>query len=77
MLISAPATGEDITVVIGVNDKLLKPEHRVVSNGSSRLTCLAPVAKVVHDHFGIVKGLMTTIHSYTNDQNLLTFHIVT
>ncbi len=71
VLISAPATGEDITVVMGVNDKLLKPEHRVVSNGSCTTNCLAPVAKVVHDHFGIVKGLMTTIHSYTNDQNLL------
>ena len=71
VLISAPATDEDLTVVLGVNHDKLKPEHTVVSNGSCTTNCLAPVAKVLHEHFGIVKGLMTTIHSYTNDQRIL------
>ena len=72
VLISAPATGEDITVVYGVNHlKLNKKEHRIVSNGSCTTNCLAPVAKVLHETFGIKRGLMTTIHSYTNDQQLL------
>lgn len=71
VLISAPATGEDITVVKGVNDSLLKPEHKIVSNGSCTTNCLAPVAKVLNDTFGIRTGLMTTIHAYTNDQNVL------
>lgn len=71
VLISAPAVDEDLTVVLGVNDDKLKPEHRIVSNGSCTTNCLAPVAKVIHDQFRIKKGLMTTIHSYTNDQNLL------
>jgi glyceraldehyde 3-phosphate dehydrogenase len=71
VLISAPATDEDITVVLGVNDKELKSSHKIVSNGSCTTNCLAPVAKVIHENFTVKKGLMTTIHSYTNDQNIL------
>jgi glyceraldehyde 3-phosphate dehydrogenase len=71
VLISAPAEGEDITVVLGVNDEKLSSEHRIVSNASCTTNCLAPVAKVVHENFTIRKGLMTTVHSYTNDQQLL------
>ena len=57
-------------VVVGVNDHLLKPEHRIVSNATCTTNCLAPVAKVLHDAFGIVKGVITTVHAYTNDQRL-------
>ncbi|MDA0335088.1 MAG: type I glyceraldehyde-3-phosphate dehydrogenase [bacterium] len=71
VIISAPAKGEDYTVVIGVNDAGLKPEHQVVSNASCTTNCLAPMAKVLHENFGIVKGMMNTIHSYTNDQRIL------
>lgn len=71
VIISAPAKGEDITVVLGVNDGDLKPEHQVVSNASCTTNCLAPMAKVLHENFGIVKGMMNTIHSYTNDQRIL------
>jgi glyceraldehyde 3-phosphate dehydrogenase len=72
VLISAPAKGPDLTVVIGVNDHLYDPAaHHVLSNGSCTTNCLAPMAKVMLDNFGIVRGLMTTIHSYTNDQHLL------
>ena len=71
VLISAPAKGEDITVVLGVNDAALKPEHQIVSNASCTTNCLAPMVKVLHQHFGIVRGMMNTIHSYTNDQNIL------
>jgi glyceraldehyde 3-phosphate dehydrogenase len=72
VLISAPAKGQDLTVVMGVNDHLYDPaKHHVVSNGSCTTNCLAPVAKILLDHFGVVRGLMTTVHSYTNDQNLL------
>jgi glyceraldehyde 3-phosphate dehydrogenase len=72
VIISAPAKNEDLTVVLGVNDHLYDPEvHHVVSNASCTTNCLAPAAKVVHDHFTIKKGLMTTIHSYTNDQRIL------
>lgn len=72
VLISAPATGEDLTVVLGVNDKNLdKTKHKVISNGSCTTNCLAPVAKVIQDAFGIKYGIMTTVHSYTNDQNIL------
>lgn len=72
VLISAPAKGQDLTVVMGVNDHLYDPaKHAVISNGSCTTNCLAPIAKVMLDNFGIVSGLMTTIHSYTNDQNLL------
>jgi glyceraldehyde 3-phosphate dehydrogenase len=72
VLISAPSKNEDLTVVLGVNDdKLDKSKHIVVSNGSCTTNCLAPVAKVLHQALGIKKGLMTTVHSYTNDQRIL------
>jgi glyceraldehyde 3-phosphate dehydrogenase len=72
VVISAPATNEDITIVMGVNDNLYDPQkHFVISNASCTTNCLAPVAKVIHEAFGIEKGLVTTIHSYTNDQNIL------
>ncbi len=72
VLISAPATNEDITIVLGVNEEKYRPEtHNIVSNASCTTNCLAPVAKVLNDSFGIVKGLMTTVHSYTNDQKIL------
>jgi glyceraldehyde 3-phosphate dehydrogenase (phosphorylating) len=74
VIISAPATGEDITTVLGVNhDKYDPARHHVISNASCTTNCLAPVAKVVHDTFGIRNGTMTTIHSYTNDQVILDF----
>ena len=73
VLISAPAKGEDLTVVLGVNDDQLKPEHKIISNASCTTNCLAPMAKVLHENFGIVKGMMNTIHSYTNDQRILDF----
>ncbi len=72
VIISAPATDPDHTLVLGVNDKTYDPaKHHVVSNASCTTNCLAPVAKVLHETFGIVHGTMTTIHSYTNDQRLL------
>ncbi len=72
VLISAPAKGEDITIVIGVNDKAYDPDkHHIISNASCTTNCLAPLAKVIDDEFGIDHGLMTTIHSYTLDQRLL------
>ena len=72
VIISAPAKNPDITVVMGVNDKDYNPEkHHIISNASCTTNCLAPVAKVLHDQFGIEKGFMTTIHSYTNDQKIL------
>ena len=71
VIISAPATGEDATFVIGVNEHLYEPEnHHVISNASCTTNCLAPLAKVFMDNFGIKNGLMTTIHAYTADQNL-------
>jgi glyceraldehyde 3-phosphate dehydrogenase len=74
VIISAPAKGEDITVVLGVNDSSYDPaKHNIISNASCTTNCLAPVAKVLHEKFGIEKGSMTTIHSYTNDQNVLDF----
>jgi glyceraldehyde 3-phosphate dehydrogenase len=74
VIISAPAKGEDLTVVLGVNDKSYDPaKHHIVSNASCTTNCLAPVAKVLNDAFGIEKGSMTTIHSYTNDQPVLDF----
>ncbi|MGO9013234.1 MAG: type I glyceraldehyde-3-phosphate dehydrogenase [Bryobacteraceae bacterium] len=74
VIISAPAKNEDITIVLGVNDAAYDPaKHKIVSNASCTTNCLAPVAKVVHEKFGILKGSMTTIHSYTNDQNVLDF----
>lgn len=72
VIISAPATDEDITIVLGVNEKDYNPEKDVIiSNASCTTNCLAPFAKVLDDKFGIVKGLMNTIHSYTNDQRIL------
>ncbi|MCI0521279.1 MAG: type I glyceraldehyde-3-phosphate dehydrogenase [Chloroflexi bacterium] len=72
VIISAPAEGEDLTVVFGVNDDKYNPaEHHVVSNASCTTNCLAPAVKVVHDKFTILRGFMTTIHAYTNDQKIL------
>jgi glyceraldehyde 3-phosphate dehydrogenase len=72
VIISAPATGPDLTIVLGVNQEMYDPsKHYVISNASCTTNCLAPVAKVVNDNFKIVKGLMTTVHSYTNDQRIL------
>ena len=72
VIISAPAKNEDITIVLGVNDDKYNPAiHHVVSNASCTTNCLAPAAKVVHDNWGIKRGMMTTVHSYTNDQKIL------
>ncbi|MBG0785533.1 MAG: type I glyceraldehyde-3-phosphate dehydrogenase [Anaerolineaceae bacterium] len=72
VIISAPAKNEDLTVVLGVNDEMYDPaKHNIVSNASCTTNCLAPAAKIVHDNFTIKRGLMTTIHSYTNDQRIL------
>ncbi len=74
VIISAPASGEDITIVMGVNDGSYDPaSHNIISNASCTTNCVAPLAKVLMDNFGIVKGLMTTIHAYTNDQVILDF----
>ena len=74
VIISAPAKNEDITIVLGVNDSAYDPaKHNVISNASCTTNCLAPVVKVLYEKFGIEKGSMTTIHSYTNDQNVLDF----
>ncbi|MSW23628.1 MAG: type I glyceraldehyde-3-phosphate dehydrogenase, partial [Actinobacteria bacterium] len=74
VIISAPATDEDITIVMGVNHQKYDPaNHHVISNASCTTNCLAPMAKVLNDEFGIVRGLMTTIHAYTNDQVILDF----
>ncbi|MGI6129120.1 MAG: type I glyceraldehyde-3-phosphate dehydrogenase [bacterium] len=72
VVVSAPAKGEDITIVMGVNDQDYNPcEHNIISNASCTTNCLAPVAKVIDESFGIVKGLMVTVHAYTNDQKIL------
>lgn len=71
VLISAPAKGEDLTVVFGVNDDKIQPDFKVLSNASCTTNCLAPVAKVINDNLKIKSALMTTIHAYTNDQNIL------
>ncbi len=72
VIISAPAKGEDITIVMGVNhEKYDTAKHNIISNASCTTNCLGPIAKVLHDGFGIVKGQMTTVHSYTNDQKIL------
>ncbi|MFW5709495.1 MAG: type I glyceraldehyde-3-phosphate dehydrogenase [Chloroflexota bacterium] len=72
VIISAPAKGEDLTIVLGVNEDKYDPaNHHIVSNASCTTNCLAPAAKVVHDKYGIERGFMTTIHSYTNDQQIL------
>jgi glyceraldehyde 3-phosphate dehydrogenase len=74
VVISAPAKNEDITIVLGVNeDKFDASAHKIVSNASCTTNCLAPIAKVIHDNLTIVKGTMTTVHSYTNDQRILDF----
>ena len=74
VIISAPATDEDITIVMGVNDGEYDPaKHTIISNASCTTNCLAPMAKAIDDAFGIERGLMTTIHAYTNDQNILDF----
>jgi glyceraldehyde 3-phosphate dehydrogenase len=74
VIISAPAKNEDATIVMGVNENVYDPaKHNVISNASCTTNCLAPFVKVVHEKFGIEKGSMTTIHSYTNDQNVLDF----
>lgn len=71
VIISAPASNEDVTIVMGVNDNTYDPaNHNIISNASCTTNCLAPLAKVLNDEFGIVKGLMTTVHAYTADQNL-------
>jgi glyceraldehyde 3-phosphate dehydrogenase len=71
VLVSAPAKGADLTVVFGVNHDRLAPDHVIVSNASCTTNCLAPVAKVLNDSLGIERGLMTTVHAYTNDQKIL------
>lgn len=72
VIISAPAKGEDLTIVLGVNDHMYNPEkHHIISNASCTTNCLAPTAKVLNDTFGIERGLMNTVHSYTNDQRIL------
>lgn len=74
VLLTVPAKGEiDATIVLGVNNNMLKPEHKIISNASCTTNCLAPMVKVMHDNFGIVRGLMNTVHGYTNDQCLLDF----
>ncbi|MBM3741069.1 MAG: type I glyceraldehyde-3-phosphate dehydrogenase [Acidobacteria bacterium] len=74
VIISAPATHEHLTMVLGVNDGMYDPaKHHIISNASCTTNCLAPVARVLHESFGIAKGSMTTIHSYTNDQKILDF----
>jgi len=74
VLLSVPSKDEiDATIVLGVNDDDLKADHEIVSNASCTTNCLAPVAKVLHDSFGLVEGLMTTVHAYTNDQNVADF----
>lgn len=72
VILTVPAKGEiDATIVLGVNEYMLKPEHQIISNASCTTNCLAPMVKVLHDNFGVVRGLMNTIHAYTNDQRLL------
>jgi glyceraldehyde 3-phosphate dehydrogenase len=72
VIITAPATNEDVTLVLGVNDSAYEPrKHHIVSNASCTTNCLAPVAKILHEQFGIERGLMTTTHAYTNDQRIL------
>ncbi|MFW5971322.1 MAG: type I glyceraldehyde-3-phosphate dehydrogenase, partial [Desulfovermiculus sp.] len=71
VLISAPSKDCDISIVMGVNDQALQPEHTIVSNASCTTNCLAPAVKVLHDHFGLLRGSMTTVHSYTMTQRIL------
>jgi glyceraldehyde 3-phosphate dehydrogenase len=76
VIISAPAKGEDLTIVLGVNEEKYEPtKHHIISNASCTTNCIAPVVKVLHDNFGLSRGLLTTAHAYTNDQRLLdTYH---
>jgi glyceraldehyde 3-phosphate dehydrogenase len=72
VIISAPAKGEDVTIVLGVNEAKYDPKkHHIISNASCTTNCIAPVVKVLHDNFGVTRGLLTTAHAYTNDQRLL------
>ena len=72
VILSSPAKDKiDATIVVGVNNNALKPEHKIVSNASCTTNCLAPMAKVLHDNFGVERGLMTTVHAYTNDQRII------
>ena len=71
VIISAPAKDPDVTVVLGVNESTIKPDDRIISNASCTTNCLAPVAKILLDNFGLVRGFMTTCHAYTNDQKIL------
>jgi glyceraldehyde 3-phosphate dehydrogenase len=72
VLLSAPAKNEDITIVLGVNEEQYNPKkHHIISNASCTTNCIAPVVKVLHENFGVVRGMMTTVHAYTNDQRLL------
>jgi len=74
VLLTVPAKDQiDATIVMGVNEEVLKPEHKIISNASCTTNCISPMAKVLHDNFGLVRGLMNTIHGYTNDQRLLDF----
>ena len=74
VVISAPATDEDVTLVLGVNESSYDPKnHKIISNASCTTNCLAPIVKVLHENFGIVRGFMTTVHAYTNDQVILDF----
>ncbi|MGH9438616.1 MAG: type I glyceraldehyde-3-phosphate dehydrogenase, partial [Terriglobia bacterium] len=74
VIVTAPAEGDDVTLVLGVNEEMYDPvKHHVISNASCTTNCLAPLAKVIHENFRIVRGAMTTIHSYTNDQRILDF----
>ena len=73
VLISAPATNVDATIVMGVNDGILNGSHRVISNASCTTNCLAPMASVLHENFGVVRGSMTTVHAYTSDQSIIDF----
>lgn len=72
VIISAPAKEPDVTICLGINEEMLDPsKHKIISNASCTTNCLAPIAKVLHKEFGIIRGLMTTVHSYTNDQRIL------
>ncbi|KHF28798.1 Glyceraldehyde-3-phosphate dehydrogenase 2 [Anoxybacillus sp. BCO1] len=75
VILTAPGKDEDVTIVIGVNEHMLSPEHIIISNASCTTNCLAPVVKVLDEAFGIENGLMTTVHAYTNDQKILIIRI--
>lgn len=75
VILTAPGKDEDVTIVMGVNEHMLSPEHVIISNASCTTNCLAPVVKVLDEAFGIENGLMTTVHAYTNDQKTSIIHI--